>query len=474
MKVNHQKTIFICQLSGHCLKVIKSPKGKNFSKVFTAESRDIPVGADDAAVASQIIDLFKKLGYKNDPLIISLPHNYATCRYLRIPAESDEEIEGILSLQLSKYLPCPASDLVTGYQIIATDKEGYSDLNVIIVPKDAIERTMKIFHELNSLPTIVLSSYGLAGLFSFLRPQEALPVMLADIDTEHVELAITENKKVIFSRSFRLSKGQDDWEKIFIEQVNKTQSAYVRETQRGPVSKIVILGSERVAGEFVQALQKDQALPVENISYAEKLALPREAVTAILNTSASFASLIGLAIEEQGQTLHLLPQALKDKHKETFQARSLLRFVALFSGIVLTLSLATAKNLDNKAMYLSRLNQELEKLGKEAQPLEDIQDRLQVIKNQSLKRASALDILVELYKITPEDIGLVNVIYEDGGSLALRGQTPKLNSVFTFVEHLESSKVFKGFSVKVKYATQGKTGAGETVDFEIACVRNKP
>ena len=84
------------------------------------------------------------------------------------------------------------------------------------------------------------------------------------------------------------------------------------------------------------------------------------------------------------------------------------------------------------------------------------------------KKPSTLDIVSELLKIVPNEISLVSLSYAEDNQLILRGQSPNLNSIFTFVSELEKSKVFQGFSPKIRYATQKKTQAGEIVDFEIS------
>jgi Tfp pilus assembly protein PilN len=114
---------------------------------------------------------------------------------------------------------------------------------------------------------------------------------------------------------------------------------------------------------------------------------------------------------------------------------------------------------------------ELAKIAKEAKPLEEIEKKFKALENKNQKKSSSLDFLHELYQVMPEQISLTNLNYEEDGKVILRGQAAELNSVFTFVSQLEKSQILKDFNIKMRYATQKRTQAGEVVSFEIICAK---
>jgi Tfp pilus assembly PilM family ATPase len=111
MKAKNKKAIFICHIGENALKVIKCALNKNEVREFVdLEVRSIPPDTDDKKISAQLKQVFDKLEYKNEPLVISLPRNQATCRYLKVPTEKPQEIERIISLQASRFLPYPAGE----------------------------------------------------------------------------------------------------------------------------------------------------------------------------------------------------------------------------------------------------------------------------------------------------------------------------------------------------------------------------
>lgn len=446
-----KKTVFICQVTEDTLKIIRCLYS-NHSKIESVETR--------VEAVSKISQVLKDLNYKQQPIIISLPRAQATCRYLKIPSRIPNEIERIIKLQASSYLPYPASDLITGYQVISTDKEGYTHINLVIVYRDIIERYMKIFKELK-IPAfnIALSSYGLANLYNQARPEENGTVMVVNINGTEAELAVVSRKKLVFSRSFKLNKDSPGWENAFIGEVNKTRDAYLKEIPEETPAKIAIFENEHVSEESFNNISRQLTIPVEKISYAEK------------NYGSSTAMLVGLGLGAIPESASLLPSNIKEAAAKNIRNRERLRIIAFFLSIILILGVTIAKSLNNKALYLNQLRAELSRVEKEAKPLEEIEKRMQFMQKQAQRGIVALDLLHDLYQVMPEGVSLANFIYEEEGLVILRGQTMELNPVFTLVKQLEKSKVFKKFNIKIKYAAKRRFSGGEIVDFEIDCVK---
>jgi hypothetical protein len=92
---------------------------------------------------------------------------------------------------------------------------------------------------------------------------------------------------------------------------------------------------------------------------------------------------------------------------------------------------------------------------------------LQLIKEEFNSGPSSLNILEELYKITPETIALSSLDLEIGKVAILRGQAQELSQVFDYVTTVESSPYLQ--NVKVNFANRRKIGEDETVSFEFYC-----
>ncbi len=473
MSDKKEKIFFICQLKADGVEVLKCGGRGPFKKEFlNLEAETQGPGTDDRLLSESLSRIFRKLSYNDNPVIICLPRNSATCRYLRVPAAVDDEIQKIVNLQTSRYLPYPASELVTGYQIIHSDKEGYSDINLVIVHKNAIARFFSIFKEVRPSRFIVaLSSYGIYNLFRFIRPQEPGPVMLIDNNAQ-VELAVIWRDRLVFSRSFKISRLSAGWENSFIEEINKTRDACLKEVPGSESArKIIILGANESAYVLAHAIEDKIDLPVEVLAYHEKIKLPVNVGSKVLNSTDSFAALFGLGLGGIPASLSLLPQDLKEKNRLMSRRKEYLRLGLFIIGIIFIWLMGMLKSLDNKATYLSRLKNELNKISKEAGPLEQMDKKFKALGNYASKKPSSLDILYELHKVMPEQASLVSFAYEEDNHVVLRGQAQELNSINAFVNQLNKSEAFGKFNIILRYTTQKKTQAGEVWDFEVACLK---
>lgn len=473
IKPKNKKAIFICQFTENFLKVIKCQLSHGSKREFADLGlEEIPPDLDSKKLSERLSRIFKKLEYNNNPVIVSLPRYQVTCRYLNVPAQIPAEIEKIVNFQASKYLPYPANELITGYQIVSTDRGGYSNINLVIAHKDIIERYIKAFGELNIKNiAIVLSSYGLCNLYHYIEPQEIQPTIIIDIDLLQVEIAIVSGKKLLFSRSFKINRQQQNWQDILVEEINKTKDAYLKEIQDKEPSRIIVVGSVKDSQELGEILKRDIILPIIPLSYWEKITASENFLNNIVKIDNSLVNLVGLGLKEIPESLNLLPQGIKEQARKIFQVKERLRIILFILGIILIWGLGIAKNLDNKARYLKQLKIELSKIEKEAKPLGELVKRFEFLESQLQKKPSSLDILYELYQIIPSQISLINFTYEEDNQVVLRGNTLELQFVFDFVSQLEKSSVFKHFNVKVRYATKKRIPTGEVVDFEIICAK---
>lgn len=468
MRGKNKNIVFICQVTEDALKVIKCLADNSKREILALESEPLPAAADNKQISERIIRLFTRMGYNACPVILSLPRSQATVRYLKVPALTPGEIEDMARLQAPRYLPYPASELITGFQIISSDKEGYSRINLIVVQKETISRYLEIFKELRCPKiSIILSSFGLHSFYTYKRTESGGPVMLIDTDRQQSEIAIISSGKMLFSRSFKLGR---DLKESVSEEVGKTQDAYSKEASGELPRKIILVGAGKAIEEFRSALTAEANLPIEVLSYGQ-LSLPANLFNAISSSDYSFASLIGLGLQEQDAYLNLLPVDLKLELKKGAKQKYFLRIALSILAIVVILALGITCDLSNKRKYIGRLKEELGKLSYEAKPLENIEKRFELLGSHVLNKPTAVEILYELHRIIPASVFLTNLNYEEKKQVFLRGQTQDLDSIFIFVQELEKSAVFKGFQVKVRYATKKKTQAGEIIDFEVDCLK---
>ena len=460
-------TTFLCQITDTHLKIVKCLDAGGPRRQFAGAVIEPIPASDNAKTFASLSAALAALGYHKHPVIVSLPRNQATCRYVRLPSRVPREIENIAHLQAASYLPYPADELVTGFGVISTDKQGYTGINLVIAHRDAVNRLLDFFRRLQaSSVSVVLSSYGLCNLYNAGAKGSAGPVMVMDSDAEQVEIAVIGAGKMLFSRSFRLSRQQADRQIVLMNEVHKTQEAYAKELEDDSSLTIAIAGGQPAAKSLADMIRKQGTYAVETFTLDEgsrSLAVPADI---------SVASLLGLGSAGIDEYLNLLPHEFKAERRRRAQRSYYVRIALLAAGIMLVMGAAVSRHLDNKSRYLYQLQSKLRQVAHEAKPLEDIEKRFKAIRAQSHQRFSALEAVRELYSIVPAQITLSSFTYEQDKQMIMRGQAPQMETVFLFVSQLEKSQVFKGLSVKINYASQKQVQGAQVVDFEIICSRN--
>jgi len=464
-----KKDIFVIQIIDDCLKIMKFRQGPlNKKELVDFEFARLAAGINDKELIQKAKSLLEKLNYNNNQTILSLPRHQATCRYIKVPAKSPAEIDKIIPFQASKYLPYPAQELITVYQIIATDKEGYSHINLNIVHRNIVLSYLSFLDSLGiKFFSIILSSYGLCNLYSEIERQPGVN-MVVDVDDSYAELIVVSQKRLSFSRSFKISQ-QQSLEDVLSEEIKKTNSAYIKETGQMPAAGIIIFTSKTISA---QDLSAKISMPVEISDYCSK-SCPRQLCEKIKEARVSVAGLIGLGLKEISAELNILPENIKQLRIQALKKKEFIKSAVTILLSILMLTFAVMKDLDNKRNYKDKLKIELDKISKEAKTLDELERRFVLLESEAKYKLAVLEILYELHKIMPKDIYLSSFVYEDDRQIALRGQTPELNYVLELVSALEKSKAFGNFTSKLRYATKKKTQTGEIIDFELICLKKK-
>jgi hypothetical protein len=466
-------TFFIVQITDYALKVVKASSAYGLKKEILAfECEPLAAPVDDKLAAEKLGGLLKRLGFSGQNVILALARSQATCRLVKLPSASEAEIEKIVSLQAPKYLPYAPSELISAFQLINTDRLGYSNINLVIVQKEVVARQLAILQSCGAQNIQVgLSSYGLAGLFTHLGLREARAAVLVDIDDNQVELAVFYQSKMLFSRSFRLNPKEPIAAQLS-DEINRTSAAYLKESQAAEVEQAIFLSSrsDALAG-VAESVSNQSGLACKTVNYCLRPACSKSFMDSAGTLRFSLAGLMGLGLEELPETLNLMPAAEKEGlRRQNLRKRQIKSFL-LGLAVVFVWALGLAKNMDNKKAYLAKLDAEISKLAQEAKPFEELEKRAQLLEVRLKKSPSALGLMRELYRAIPQEAALSNFTYEEDKLVSLRGSSPVLAAVFKLVQALEGSPVFNGFTVKVKYATKKPSASGETVDFQIDCLK---
>ncbi|MFA5363197.1 MAG: pilus assembly protein PilM [Candidatus Omnitrophota bacterium] len=472
-KGRRKNAFFILQATESSVKLMRCSFSDNQKKRnVEIEAESFSESVSDEAVAAAVHRLFKKSGYSDNRLVISLPRNKAAVRYLKIPAQSPEEIEKIVALQASRLVPYPQEELITAYQVIGTGRDGFTELNLSIVHLNILERYFALCKGISL--NIVLSSYGLSSLYAYLRPADAGTAVLIDFDGSQIELVIVGGGVMLFSRSVKIERdGSAAWEKNLLDEIKRTLDAYADEIKGGKPEKIVVVGTAGRQAEAARFLKEKSGFSVETLSFEKELNFSAEAVKTVSAAQISAASLAGFVLNSIPVSLNLLPRRLREKAAQGTQFKRALRLVLFVCAAFVLAGSGLAKSIDNKQRYFRLIEQELKKNEKDASYLAGLEYRIGVFEKRMQARPSVLEMFYQLFQAAPASISITQFGYEEDKGVVLRGQCVEFNTVLELVSVLNKSPAYSKSNVKVRFVSRKKTAQGEIVDFEIGCVNRE-
>lgn len=474
------------EIADDTLKIIQAEGPKKIAKISV---RPLPAESDELKSAA-IRQALSELNIKPANFVSSIPRNLTTIRNLRLPSVKDSEIESMVEFQATKQIPYSKEEIIIDYQIKSKDKDGFSDVMLVIVHQNIINKLLEVLRQADIEPAkVCLGSEGILNWYRIARKKQEeqadIATALLDLDTNWINFEIVLKDMLLFSRSFsigklpRLLEAEDSqkeafqfWQDRLIEEVRRTYATYKSEKLGPRFGKLVLVGEEKTAKELSQKIETEFNVPVEIYEPFENLIVEENIKKGeILQQNISITSCLGIALAPASNRIDLLPAKLRRDRELQKKKKSLLLavFLSLFS-FLLAGSLF-AKEIYDKKKLAAELEERIKITQSNADALEDMSEKTKLIKKQLDFRGSCLDILYEIYNIVPAQVSIMILTFDEDKLVTLRGSSKNMNDVFNLVDTLEKSDYFQG--VEVRYASKRKVKGIELTDFQIQCPLTK-
>jgi Tfp pilus assembly PilM family ATPase len=464
-----KKTSVALQVSAGYVKLCEASFYQK-SPVCRLISRPLSSKNDDE-ISGEIKELFDKFNIRRRRVLLNIPRSLVMARLVSLPSTNDAEIKNMVKMESLKQVPYSGDEIITGFRITEKLKNGYSNVLMALAQSDIINRFINILKGAGlSVEKIALGSESLFGWFSMsekriIKEEKSENIALINVDSEYTEMDILENGNLVFTRSFSYAGKHYPYTKEIIDEIQKSIVVCQRERNIG-VDKIFISGADARTKEIEPILKENINLPLEVMPQAQHVELD-ENIEGDLNTT-SFIELIGLSSREESIKINLLPEKLQEEKEFRLLKKHLARALILFACIILISTGLIAKKLFDKARYLALLERRIKAVEPMVNKATRMKEDIGIIKRQIRKKPLAIDVLAEIYKVTPGSISFYLIDYESNKSLTLKGSAPSLSVIIEFIHALEDSKHFE--NIKLKYTAKRKLRGKQITEFEIKCL----
>jgi len=380
------------------------------------------------------------LKIRSDRIHCVLPRHNTTVRIIKLPSVKREELDGMIDIQTARMIPYPKEEIRYSYSVIAEEKKEYSWARVVIAHRNIVNRVINIAKAAGvSAESLVLSTDTSLNWFINSRGIGDETFVLANIDESFLDVSIVYRGLVIFSRSVAFAKGQFDNNNIATE-IKKTVLGFRKEelfllyTDKLKINEIFLMGIKVTCGLVSKEMSSELPLKV-SILADEGI---KEATDNIKDKYAkiSFCNCLGLLLSER-KMIDFIPQDLKQK---VVSGENQKHFIIIGSLIVALLlaagSVIYKKNLNNSRV-LSFLEEQIDENEKMSKDIKIAKSRLEAIKEWNEGKKLSVDVLKELYRITPEEISLTVLNYDVSTPLILQGSAHRMSEIFKYVRILE-------------------------------------
>jgi hypothetical protein len=389
-----------------------------------------------------------------------------TVRFLRIPSVDDEETGKIVKIESLKHVPYSDEEVACGYRVVEKSEDGYSNILLAIAQAGMVERLVNILKsgQAGDVASVWLGSEALFSWYRSAAASEERDCLIANIDRDYADVVVVRGDKLMFTRGFLYDASGASAADDIVKQLHMSLATYQKESGKR-IERIVLTGSDFMMAECKTAASKAFNIPVDVIDQLKGGVLAQNADCG--TEGSSFAEILGMSARPQGMKIDLMPESVRAAGLAASLKSSLAASSILVLFIVLLAFAFVVKRLHDKSVSLSGIEGRLKAIASDVSRVRKMDEDIRIVNSEMNKKPLAVDIVREVYRVTPPAVLLGMLDFERQEDMTLRGSAPALNDVIGYVNALENSFYFE--SVKVKYATKRAAAGKETVDFEITC-----
>lgn len=482
IKFGHKTGVAAVEIGNDWLKVVQKNHARPGEAVYQISLTKLAQIKD--SVAGAVDGIFRDFGLNRQHVVAYIPRHLVTVRMLNLPATDPKEISDMINLQVGKQTPYSKEEIISSHKIIEIGAAGYAKVMLVIAARNIInERTDTLVKAGLDVKRVAISSEGVFGWFTavysqHLKLDDSHGVALVDIDSNYSDFIVIRKGKMVFTRNIfiganHLMQNSDEWRDKFVDELKRSFERYQSEEKNIKIEKIFLSGAGANIKGLDIILSASMDLPTESIDQLKNIRT-QNSIEALRAESFSFVSLtqlLGVSVADKEPQIDLTTGEQKVQHLMDIKRKQLTVMGILIVSIVTMLSFLCLTDIYNKNVYLAKLKRMILKIGTEADDVEKMRTVISLVKKRLDFHGSSIEVISEIYSITPKEIYLTDINIDEKQAIILKGGGLAMSDVFKYVKKLEESDMFE--TVRTTYTTTKKDRDIEFAEFEISCMYQK-
>jgi len=404
-------------------------------------------GGDNQAPQPDIGSIVKKHSAKlRGRVTLGLSSEQLLIRVVKLPSVPEEDLKGMVELQVDKLSPFPIENMVVSYEILSKTADSYLVL-AAAAKNDVVDSTGKILAQSGIFPGRV--DANVLGWWRLLKDSgnvkesgRQIFVIMAD---GVPDVIVSQDGIPVVFRSLN-------------EKGPLTDDEFYSEIARDVAYSMIALDLEYGGGHCSMSVWHRGDKP---LLLAEKMRLecPCEVFLKALDSLPPVTEGLARRTADAGQLLDLTPDSWRLSGGEKLFKHRMIMGALVVIGIWALCVVLFAGGLFYQQKRVTSLEAELKTTQLPADEVISIRKRVSIITRYSDRTRSSLECLREITMLMPEGVEMTSFEYKRASNppgVTINGQAPSVSLVYDFKGSLDASKIFLKGTLKGPFEQKGK------------------
>ena len=476
-KKNTSRDLLCLELDENYLKIVHVQLKGGKREIAHVVTHPVKAMADDA-ILSLIRQSVAKFDLVSPRTYLTVPLSLVITRNIEIPSQDPQEIKEIINLQASRHTPYARAEIIVDLLNLGLVRERYTKVLLVIVPKETVNKQIQLLDQAGlKLEKVFFSPEAIAITAMKMAGSEVGDAPLAVLHMDHAftTFMVVQSGRLLFVRGIHIGASQlvDERETYldrFQDELEKSVETHTADEVGVAPKQLLLCGTLNELKEFDEILTEAFKMPMKRQNYAEffnlsdsvRTDLQSSKMTSMLNLVAPIALYDKMKVDLTSEEKRLKIQ-LEKRAKDMLKTGIMI--LILFSLVFVNVT----SKISFKKAYLKQITTHYLPVRDAAKQLEQKLAKTELVKSYLLSRGNSLEALTVLYDVTPLDIRISEIKYDEATSkYSLKGTSSVMSSVFAFVSELDKTRILN--NVKTKYVTSRNEQGRDVADFEINCM----
>ena len=417
-------------------------------------------------------------------VICVIPANAASAKNIEVPSTDPEEIKSIINLQASRHTPYSKEEVLISYINLGISASNNTRLLLVIAHRDVVKERISILESSGlDVDKILFVPEAQARFYSKALnvKKDAGPVGIIDFSLNAASYIIISKGTLLFVRHIpvgvkAIMAGGDASAKL-LDEFKKSMDAFTQEDGREAPGSYVVTTAQASVSNILPVLREGLKIELK-VSPVEDLIKGSKAVRKKLQaefSDDSFLDVIAAATTSARCEINLMPEEMVLKKTVERQSNEASKSGVAAVIIMVLVGAMIMSNIYFKDTFLNKnLREQYAPQIAQVEKLEGQMKKIKLVRGFIRHRMVSLDVLHELYVITPHSIYLNSIVMDENGTVTINGISESMSQVFSYVKSLDDSAMFieaKTKSTSVKKDNNGKDVAAFEIEFKLGSVK---